>query len=379
MKNKKLIIIGITLLVLVLFVSPFLIKEIKYQTGLTAIINKEYDEAIDVFSNLYNYKDSNNQKFEAYYQKAIENMEMKSYEEALAILNDISTYKDSEELSVECQFYIAEGNYKTGKYSEALDILNAIIDYEKSEELVNDIMYSIASQSLENKEYIEAYNEFINLGSYKDSKSQAENILQNNKNDIYTIAVSTFNNDKFEEALSMFLLLEDYDNSEYYIEAINLVLNLQGTWVFEELSFTTTLTINNLSATRTTIYSSPGNHQRSYELEFDIYEDRLSLKVINSNFDGTWFLYENGNLLNCTLIRSRVDMDTYKKVSDITTVDKLKDPEIGMTVEEVLVSTWGRPEDINKTTTKYGTSEQWCYPGYKYIYFEDGIVDSISE
>ena len=50
-----------------------------------------------------------------------------------------------------------------------------------------------------------------------------------------------------------------------------------------------------------------------------------------------------------------------------------------MTKDEVLNSTWGQPEDINKTTTKYGTREQWSYSGYRYIYFEDGIVTSIQD
>ena len=54
-------------------------------------------------------------------------------------------------------------------------------------------------------------------------------------------------------------------------------------------------------------------------------------------------------------------------------------PRIGMTKAEVRKSLWGEPEDINKTTTAYGTREQWVYSGYRYIYFENGIVTSIQE
>ena len=52
---------------------------------------------------------------------------------------------------------------------------------------------------------------------------------------------------------------------------------------------------------------------------------------------------------------------------------------IGMTKEEVLAEGWGRPIDINKTTTTYGVSEQWIYYDYKYLYFEDGILTTIQE
>ncbi|OAS18906.1 hypothetical protein [Paenibacillus oryzisoli] len=52
-------------------------------------------------------------------------------------------------------------------------------------------------------------------------------------------------------------------------------------------------------------------------------------------------------------------------------------PTIGMTAEQVEKSTWGKPSRTNKTTTKYGTSEQWVYERMGYIYFEDGKVTAI--
>jgi hypothetical protein len=50
---------------------------------------------------------------------------------------------------------------------------------------------------------------------------------------------------------------------------------------------------------------------------------------------------------------------------------------IGMTAVEVLASSWGRPSDINRTTTRYGTREQWVYGSRNYLYFEDGILTAI--
>lgn len=52
-------------------------------------------------------------------------------------------------------------------------------------------------------------------------------------------------------------------------------------------------------------------------------------------------------------------------------------PTIGMTTNEVLNSTWGNPQKKNKTTTKYGISEQWVYSDYRYVYLDNGIVTSI--
>ena len=53
---------------------------------------------------------------------------------------------------------------------------------------------------------------------------------------------------------------------------------------------------------------------------------------------------------------------------------------VGMTASEVQ-SLLGDPTDINTTVNEYGTSEQWVYKdynGYKFVYFENGIVTSIS-
>lgn len=55
------------------------------------------------------------------------------------------------------------------------------------------------------------------------------------------------------------------------------------------------------------------------------------------------------------------------------------EPEIGMSEIDVKMSSWGQPNEINRTETEYGINEQWIYGDGKYIYFEDGIVTSIQE
>lgn len=49
---------------------------------------------------------------------------------------------------------------------------------------------------------------------------------------------------------------------------------------------------------------------------------------------------------------------------------------IGMSMEDVLASSWGKPRKINRSTYAWGTTEQWVYDG-GYLYFKDGVLDSI--
>jgi hypothetical protein len=48
---------------------------------------------------------------------------------------------------------------------------------------------------------------------------------------------------------------------------------------------------------------------------------------------------------------------------------------IGMT-EQMLIDSWGQPEDINASVTRYGSRKQYVYGSGQYVYVENGIVDS---
>lgn len=50
---------------------------------------------------------------------------------------------------------------------------------------------------------------------------------------------------------------------------------------------------------------------------------------------------------------------------------------LGMTREDVLASSWGKPESISRTQYKWGLHEQWVYGNRNYLYFKDGILETI--
>ena len=51
---------------------------------------------------------------------------------------------------------------------------------------------------------------------------------------------------------------------------------------------------------------------------------------------------------------------------------------VGMTTDMVHEA-WGYPEEINQTTTAYGTSEQWVYGNGRYVYVVNGRVTAIQK
>jgi hypothetical protein len=49
---------------------------------------------------------------------------------------------------------------------------------------------------------------------------------------------------------------------------------------------------------------------------------------------------------------------------------------IGLPQEDVLMSSWGKPEAVNKTVTSRCTREQWVYGSGNYLYFEGDVLKS---
>lgn len=71
-----------------------------------------------------------------------------------------------------------------------------------------------------------------------------------------------------------------------------------------------------------------------------------------------------------------------KEINDLKVIQaeqsKVK-PKIGMTAEEVLQSSWGKPDEVNRTVTATVTHEQWVYSDNKYIYLDNGVVTAIQD
>ncbi|WP_156133020.1 hypothetical protein [Bacillus siamensis] len=68
------------------------------------------------------------------------------------------------------------------------------------------------------------------------------------------------------------------------------------------------------------------------------------------------------------------------KLSQGETDHNEKTIQIGMSKSDVLLlDDWGKPMDVNKTTTAYGTNEQWIYSGNRYLYFDDGELTTIQD
>jgi hypothetical protein len=114
--------------------------------------------------------------------------------------------------------------------------------------------------------------------------------------------------------------------------------------------------------------AKPGDHHA----KISYYAELQKLAPTNQGYQQGW-----------TKERAALDKQIEAQRQKALAVDRAKRKRegvsIGMTREEVLMSSWGKPDRINKTTTASGTREQWVYSGGRgYLYFgENGRLTTI--
>lgn len=66
--------------------------------------------------------------------------------------------------------------------------------------------------------------------------------------------------------------------------------------------------------------------------------------------------------------------------AEVSRVMALPGARLGMTSKQVVERTnWGRPSEVNRTTTRNGVREQWVYSSRRLLYFDNGILTAIQD
>ncbi len=317
--RKRFIKIFLVIIIIIFFtgVTIFLYQFYNYKQGKKFQEDKNYDKAISCYQKIkFVYDKAKNNEQECYYQKAIELRNKKDYDNSILYFEKSNNYNDSQEQIKETKYQQALYNYNKGNFEKSKEVFESIRDYKDVSKYLNNTETMISLQGVWIEKYLHCYAQ-----------------------------------------------IEGWKITEYKIDFLNT-----GSYAIENGN--TTLDKINFYDLHDVFLEIENNQLRAYY--YDKYNKNEKIKYEDEKFS---FDKEDGNLY-INIVNKNIEYELTKKDYRIT---KRKKPNIGMTKDEVLNSTWGKPEDINKTTTKYGTREQWCYSGYKYIYFEDGIVTSIQD
>ena len=302
-----------------------------------------------------------------------------------------------------------------GDYEEAISLFEEL-DIDVSDE-IKDVKYLYAIQCVEDENIGQAKKLLDEIGEYKDSNSLGYEVT-------YIEAGKVACNDGILEALPLYETLpSDYKDVAEIIDKINEWKVYVGTWSEYSPYLEDTFVMNyNIFFEGDRVYCRADNWRIDLDkLEIVNNEAKFSFHSMTFFVDGMIIDYDGeeftkivkgsganrNNMITSknsstfgVNIRDTIkgttnpDADDYyenanagaiiadkeKEYNDLVNeMNTPKEPAIGMTASEVEKSTWGKPNEINKTTYEWGTTEQWCYSNYRYIYFKNGVVTAISE
>lgn len=268
-----------------------------------------------------------------------------------------------------------ENKYESGKTLKRNDKEYSEKDYLK-EKIIEQLQDT-------NSEEVKNSIDILNTTNYEKEKlNSIFNILDIKEkcNEIIYQSAKIYENNNYKKSIELYQKIPGYKDSNDSIEKINKEHEIDGEWYGKIGTYGYRWIIN--GDTCYYVYSS-----YNYKYTYDTYSCKFENNILYIGNNITQLdeqnamfkmKYENGKLI----YKPNLSDIVLNKESDNTQpkdIVAIKEPTIGMTKTEVENSTWGKPKDINKTTTKYGTREQWVYKGYKYIYFENGVVTSIQE
>jgi hypothetical protein len=330
--------------------SPLITKELQYRKAQSFVKDKYYDSAIEIFKNMQRYKNSTNLEVEANYLAGKEALNNKDYQKSIDYLKNTETYSDTKEL------------LKQAYYGEALKTY----DNYKTNQKLDDIRTSYRLIGFVGNDYLDS--------------NQLLNEMKNNLNAaIFNEAVKLFNKKYFVEARDLFREVGDYKDTNVYLNSV--YYKIEGSWGFSSSIGNKVFDVYTLKPQGKIESASPELGPK-YTFTYYWSPTKDNMFGFSEAGDDREILYVNdtyGGKIKVKDTNSWGNIEEHDFISKTTSYTVKKEPAIGMSADEVRNSTWGKPKKINRSTYASGTSEQWVYDNYRYIYLDNGIVTAIQD
>lgn len=192
-------------------------KDTIYRAALEKYEGGEYQASLEQFQQISGYEDATSY---IHYIEGLIALDEEKYIAAATAFRSVSGFKDADELtklSVErqlsMQYQEAVKLFKDGDYKAATTAFSAITDYADSESYMT---YMNAMTDLSAERYKEAIEKLRSLGSFLDSKKQADEAEEQYHSILYNVATAHFEDENYADALEVFSELGQYRDAALY-------------------------------------------------------------------------------------------------------------------------------------------------------------------
>ena len=160
---------GIVVIAVVCVIMFTVVKPQKeYDTAVSLLEYGSYDEAIEAFEKLGNYKDSAEKISECKYQKAKDKFDFWDYDGAAKLFQEIPDYKDSVDKLKECKYQMAKDTLDDNEYDKAAEMFQSISDYKDAADMVKECKYQKAEAYFYEEDYQKTIDVLKQIKDYKD-------------------------------------------------------------------------------------------------------------------------------------------------------------------------------------------------------------------
>lgn len=210
------------------------LKSYKYKAAESCLAEKDYQGAIELFTELKDYKDSAERLTEAKYLNAAELFNTGNYVDAAVIYADIVNYKDSADKRRECHYINASNLYSKGDYSQAKTHFEMCgYGYKNTNEMLKNCNYYINYETAKSyytaKNYREAAEAFKKLGAFSNSAE----MFENSKYMLYDEAIKQLQKGDYNGLYQKF---QDLANTYNYKDSAQRAKNIKN--MFDSISNT---------------------------------------------------------------------------------------------------------------------------------------------
>lgn len=191
------------------------------------------------------------------YENAVSLYEQGHYEEAMEAFEKMGDYKDakSQVEGIRNQIQVRENTYEqgiayynSGAYAEAIQQLQEITDYEDTAdylEQASSILYQQAQDAVNNGDYKLAQEKITAIPEGYSISTQAkalqveidQKVAEQEKEENYAQAVSYYDDGQYDLAQQIFIGLNDYSDSQNYLSAIGNYYYEQASVLFEQKEY----------------------------------------------------------------------------------------------------------------------------------------------
>ncbi len=193
------------------------VLETKYRQACAGLENGEYEMAASLFDGISDYKDSADKRLECFYQHANQCINNEDYSTAAEILSELTSYKNSKELIKECWLKLAQTEYDNKNYKDGLEWYKKIPSYDKKSTLFRNLVINYAKDLIDSYKFKTAVSELSAISDYKDAKELIKKakygyVKENKNNDDYTTFeyLKSLKKDNYKDSAKIYKQLYDW-------------------------------------------------------------------------------------------------------------------------------------------------------------------------